>query len=105
MPITQINSFDATQLTPLGFTTIAGTGAAQGLGTIPDNARVAIIQGYGGALATRRIVWRDDGTAPTAADNGGLAIHIDETIQYIGDLSAFQWIETGMTGIAVAFYS
>lgn len=105
MPLTQLQSFDATILNPLGFVAIAGTGAAQGLGTIPAAARVAVIQSYGGTIGTDFINWRDDGSNPTAAAGGGLRLIAGDTLEYNGDLAAFRWIESTVTGIVVAFYS
>lgn len=101
MPITFAAVATADKLVPVGFSQItAGFAAAQGLGTIPDGAALALIQPVSGPVR-----FRDDGTAPT--DAIGMIVGDGDTIQYPGDLTAFQFINdagSGVTEVNITFY-
>lgn len=59
---------------------------------------MAIIQAEGGEIR-----FRDDGTSPTAAV--GMIVASGDSIQYPGDLSAFEFIETGaITAVNITYY-
>lgn len=71
---------------PAGYEQVTVLSAAVGL-TVPSGADRALIQ-----AATQDIRWRDDGTSPTASV--GMVLAAGTTLEYTGDLSAFEAIET-----------
>ena len=86
--------------TPLGYQQISAAtlATAQKL-TIPTGATFAIVQAVGGNL-----VWRDDGTAPTAA-GVGMQLASGASLPVGGDLATIQFIlATGQTGVLNASY-
>ena len=90
------------QFIPLGFASISiSHTAASGL-TVPDGARMALIQGL-----TSPVQWRDDGVAPTAVDGGGMFMdHNLEPMTIIGNLRTIKFISTLNAGstLLVSFY-
>lgn len=82
---------------PCGYSQLTAA-AASGLGTIPDGAKMALIQ-----PETQNVRWRDDGTNPTTAI--GMVLAAGTTLQYTGSFSAFKMIEVAATAkINVTFY-
>ena len=83
--------------TPLGYQQIVGLVAATGL-TVPGGATYASIQ-----VSGQPVVWRDDGVAPTASV--GMPLGQDATLNYSGDLSAIQFIETAVAAtLNISYY-
>lgn len=72
--------------TALGYEQITDLSSAVGL-TVPDGADRALIQ-----AVTQDVRWRDDGTSPTASV--GMVLAADTMLEYAGDLSTFEAIET-----------
>lgn len=70
---------------PLGYQQLTAAATAQSL-TVPEGARLALIQGL---LQASR--WRDDGTAPTASV--GMQLAAGSELSYSGNLSLIQFIE------------
>lgn len=101
MPITFAAVATSDVLIPVGYEQVtAGFAAAQNLPNIPDGAELALIQPIGGAIR-----FRDDGTSPTAAI--GMRVSDGDSIQYPGDLAAFEFIGDGggvPTEVNIAFY-
>ena len=81
---------------PLGYQQITDVSSAVGL-TVPDGARLAIIQPQ-----TVSIRWRDDGTNPTTTVGMVLAAGAD--FAYSGNLDAIKLIETAATSIVNVSY-
>lgn len=93
----QVDAVSASVI-PVGYEQI-NPAAATGL-TVPATAEVALIQAEGG-----KIRWRDDGTTPTGAI--GMLVADGETLQYNGDLDAFELIADGTaaaTAVNVSYY-
>ncbi len=85
-------------LFPKGYVKLSVTGAT-GLGTIPADARLALI-----APEASGIRWRDDGPNPTATD--GMLLGVDGQMLYDGDLTAFKMTaQSGTATVHVCFYS
>jgi len=85
-------------LAPLGYTQITSLGAAVGLGTVPDGARIALIH-----AETQNARWRDDGTDPTASV--GMTLVAGADFLYTGDFSAIKFIETAASAkLNVSYY-
>lgn len=81
----------------LGFQKIDVT-AAQGL-TIPAGASMALI-----VPDTQTVMWRDDGTNPTAAI--GMPLAVGQALYYTGQLAKFKAISsTGAANINVSYYA
>lgn len=84
--------------TPVGYQQITALSAAASL-TPPAGADFALVQ-----AVTQGIRWRDDGTAPTATV--GMSLAAGSTLEYDGDLSAFQAIETAASAeLNVTYYA
>lgn len=86
---------------PIGFQTIADVSTATGL-TVPDTATKALIQVLG-ANAN----WRDDGTSPTKGAGGGFQLAVQDSMLYVSDLSAIEFIEatdTETSRINIVYY-
>jgi hypothetical protein len=85
-------------LEPAGYTQLTSLAAAAGLGTIPSQARIVLIQ-----AETQPIRWRDDGTNPTTTV--GMLLAVGETLVYNGRLSSIKLIETAASAKAnISFY-
>jgi len=65
--------------------------------TVPAGARWAVI-----SVEDQNVRWRDDGTAPTAA-NGHL-LYAGDSLVYSGPLGSFQLIQTAATAKWTATY-
>lgn len=101
MPLGNLPQQNTDRLFPRGYEQVTVLGAAQPLPNLPDAADVALVNVMGGNLR-----WRDDGTAPT--DAIGMLIIENDTIQYYGDLSAFQFIADAVspgTEVNISYYS
>lgn len=84
---------------PLGYTQLTTLSSAVGLGTIPANARRALIQPE--AQAVR---WRDDGTNPTGTV--GMSLAAGDVLDYNGNLSAIKFIEAAASAkLNISFYT
>lgn len=83
-------SGQATQLTPLGFASVAVSTIAIGLPGIPSNGRAkkAFV-----SIETNAVRWRDDTTAPTAAI--GHPIAAAGTLEYEGSFDNLKFIRSG----------
>lgn len=82
----------------VGFQTITVTNTAQSL-TIPDGASIAVM-----TVETNNIMWRDDGTDPTASV-GIRMTTTDQPFVYRGNLKTLKVIEvTGTPVLNVAYY-
>lgn len=79
-------------LEPAGCSQITSLSSAVGLGTIPDGAKLALLQAEADALR-----WRDDGTSPTSGV--GMLLADGDTLVYNGNLRAIEFIETTGSGI------
>lgn len=91
-----MNVLDATR-TPVGYQQNTDQDPAVGL-TVPENARVAIIQ-----AEAADIRWRDDGTDPTASV--GMLLASGESFLYTGELTKIKFFETGTGSILnVSYY-
>lgn len=85
-------------LEPAGCSQITSLSSAVGLGTLPDGAKLVLVQAEADDLR-----WRDDGVNPTSGV--GMLLADGETLVYNGNLRAFKIIETSGSGIAnVCFY-
>lgn len=85
-------------LEPKGYAQITTLTAAAGLGTIPDFAKLVLIQ-----PETKDVRWRDDGTDPTSTV--GMVLAAGETLEYTGDMSAIKLIETAASAkVNLTFY-
>lgn len=90
---------------PLGFCALSSMSAATSLtscsGGIPVGTTYAVICAY-----TQGVVWRDDGTPPTATPgSGGQGIAAGQCIPYNGTFTLIQFIQqTGGALLGVSFY-
>ena len=85
--------------TPLGFHQVSVSGTAVNLPSIPAGATIAFCYVAGAIM-----LWRDDGTAPTATV--GFPINEATTITFSSALSAVQLIAASGTGtLSVAYYA
>ncbi len=87
-------------LKPLGYTqlTTVGTAGGVGLGTIPANSRIVLIQ-----AEAQNIRWTDDGSAPTASV--GMILVANSTLIYSGPMSSVKLIQVAGGGIVnLTFY-
>ena len=83
---------------PVGFQQIVGLVAATNL-TPPANAKYAVF-----TVETQSVRYRDDGTAPTTVVGMLLAAGAQQ-IEYTGDLSAIQFIQTAATAtLDISYY-
>lgn len=83
---------------PLGYEQVTTLSAAAGL-TPPSGADRALIQ-----AVTQDVRWRDDGTSPTASV--GMLLAAGSTLDYDGDLSTFEAIETAASAeLNVSYYT
>jgi hypothetical protein len=98
------NVLDGTRK-PLGQVQTADLSSAVGVGTIPANAKVALIQAQDNDVS-----WRDDGTAASASIGGtfgGMVLAAGDTILYTGDLNALSFFEAVADATAyvnISFY-
>lgn len=84
---------------PAGYVQITSLSSAVGLGTIPTDAKIAMIQ-----CETQNVRWRDDGTNPTASV-GMIMTTTGDVLIYNGDLQAIKFIEvTTSAKLNVVFY-
>lgn len=90
---------------PLGFCALSSMAASTGLATcaggIPTGTSYAVICAY-----TQGVVWRDDGTAPTATPGtGGQGLATGQCIPYNGDFTKIRFIQqAGGALLGVSFY-
>lgn len=85
-------------LVPAGYEQVTSLGTAVGLASIPDGAKIALIQ-----AESQSVRWRDDGTVPTAAI--GMVIIANDTLLYSGVLSAIKFIQTAVSAkLNVTYY-
>lgn len=78
--------------TPAGCSQVTDLTTAVGIGTVPAEARLALLQAEGDNLR-----WRDDGTDPTASV--GMLLGEGQTLVYNGTLAKIKFIETVGSGI------
>ncbi len=83
-----MNVLDGTRRA-VGYEHIDDTSSAVGVTTTGLNARVAIVQAI-----TAAVNWRDDGTDPTAGDDGGMQLAAGESFLYVGTLQTLKFINT-----------
>lgn len=81
---------------PVGYRRLAGLDAASPIPDVPVGACRALIVVSGAAVR-----WRDDGQAPTP--QVGMPTAVGETIEFLGDVSALQFIGPGAV-IDIALY-
>lgn len=82
----------------VGFQSLAVTNTAQAL-TVPAGAEIAVM-----TVETNHVMWRDDGTDPTASV-GIRLLTTDQPFVYRGPLKAFKVIEvTGAPILNIAYY-
>lgn len=85
-------------LEPAGFTRITSLSSAAGLGTIPTDVKLTLIQ-----PETQSVRWRDDGTNPTASV--GMLLAVGDVLVYNGNPAALKLIETTASAtVNVTFY-
>lgn len=85
-------------LEPAGYVQITSLSSAVGLGTIPADVKLTLIQ-----AETQDIRWRDDGTNPTTGV--GMLLADGQTLVYNGNPRALKLIETTASAVAnVAYY-
>lgn len=85
-------------LDPAQYVQISSVASATGLGTIPNGARIALIQAEGADVR-----WRDDGTNPTSAV--GMLLEDGQTLVYNSNLAAIKFIDvTTGAKLNVSFY-
>lgn len=90
---------------PLGFCTLSSMSASTLLSTcsggIPAGTSYAVICAY-----AQGIVWRDDGTAPTATPGtGGQGLAAGQCLPYNGTFTAMRFIQQASGAIVgIAFY-
>lgn len=83
---------------PLGYEQITSLSSATPL-TVPDGADFALIR-----PTAQAVMWRDDGTAPTATVGMPLLV-ADSPLEYSGNLSAIKFIEsTSGAKLNVSYY-
>lgn len=83
---------------PTGYEQVTSLSSAAGL-TPPAGSDRALIQ-----AVTQSVRWRDDGTSPTATV--GMVLAAGSTLEYDGDLSAFEAIETAASAeLNVSYYT
>lgn len=84
---------------PLGYQKITALNEVKGF-TVPTGATVAIV-----AVATKGVMWRDDGTNPTATD--GIPLADGEKYQFeLESLSVVKFIEVAASAtIHVSYYA
>jgi len=82
---------------PKGYQQITDLSSAVGL-TVPDGASYAVIQ-----AEDENVRYRDDGTSPT--DAVGMLLEATDSIRYVSDLSAVEFIEvTSGAKLNVSYY-
>lgn len=90
---------------PLGFCALSSMAASTALascsGGIPTGTTYAVICSY-----AQGVVWRDDGTAPSATPGtGGQGIAANQCIPYNGDFTKIRFIQqTSGAVLGVSFY-
>jgi hypothetical protein len=96
---------------PLGFCTNSSLSAAVGLSSFTGSAcstPATLAQATYGVICayTQGVVWRDDGTAPTATPGtGGQGIAANQCFPYTGTFTAIQFIQqTSGAILGVALY-
>lgn len=83
---------------PVLYTQVTSLGSAVGLGTIPDGAKLAVIQ-----AEAQNVRYRDDGTNPTTG--AGMILVANDILFYTGNFSAIKFIEVTATAkLNVTFY-
>lgn len=85
---------------PLGYVQVTNLSSPVGIGPVPTNATLAIINVSGGSVR-----WRDDNISPTSSV--GMPVNADNGIQYNGVLSQIQFIQVSSGSPAtldVSFY-
>lgn len=85
-------------MTPMGYAQDTTIDAASALPSIPDGAKLALIQ-----VTAQNARWRDDGTDPTATV--GMLLIANDLLIYTGDFSAFKIISaTAGSILNVTYY-
>lgn len=86
-------------LVPIAYAQIVATGllTAVGLPSIPDGAKLAMIQVTG-----QNLRWRDDGVNPTASV--GMKLVANDMLVYTGVLSAIKFIEETTSAVLNVTY-
>lgn len=83
---------------PLGYAQLTSLSGATALSSIPAGATRALLQAEG-----QNVRWRDDGTDPTASV--GMLIYVGQLVEYVGTLSAIEFIEAaGGAKLNVSYY-
>ena len=90
--------------TPNGFCTLSSMSGSTLLSTcaggIPSGTNYAVI-----CAKAQAVNWRDDGTAPTAADGGGMTLPAGSCMPYNGNFTALRFIQlSGGAVLQVSFY-
>jgi hypothetical protein len=85
-------------LEPAGYVQVTDVSTAVGVGTIPTNTKLTLVQAEG-----QDVRWRDDGTDPTAGV--GMLLEDGQTLVYNGNPTALKIIQVTTTAkLNISFY-